>query len=66
MLHEKWRQGFVKVVCATIGEQSYGLFWRNGRVRTLVSAFGLGIDKGDVRFVLHYSVRPNCAKPSSV
>ncbi|KAF9652354.1 ATP-dependent DNA helicase [Thelephora ganbajun] len=38
MLHEKWRQGSVKVVCATI-------------------AFGLGIDKSDVRFVLHHSVR---------
>ncbi|KAH9983807.1 P-loop containing nucleoside triphosphate hydrolase protein [Russula compacta] len=38
-LHESWRSGKVKVMCATI-------------------AFGLGIDKKDVRFVLHHSVRP--------
>jgi len=36
-LHELWRSGEVKVMCATI-------------------AFGLGIDKKDVRFVLHHSV----------
>ncbi|KAI0366052.1 ATP-dependent DNA helicase [Pilatotrama ljubarskyi] len=36
-LHKDWREGKIKVVCATI-------------------AFGLGIDKGDVRFVLHHTV----------
>ncbi|KNZ74262.1 ATP-dependent DNA helicase Q-like 2 [Termitomyces sp. J132] len=41
-LHLAWRNGTVKVVCATIGE--------------LDISFGLGIDKADVRFVLHHSI----------
>lgn len=52
-LHEAWRHGIIKVVCATIGSWccAIGVF-------SLISflAFGMGIDKGDVRFVLHHSV----------
>ena len=59
-LHEKWRQGSVKVVCATIGEWCSRQF--KGTCQTLPLAFGLGIDKGDVRFVLHHSVRLKCGK----
>lgn len=62
-LHKAWRSGTVKVVCATIGERP--LFWAKYRLErlTISIAFGLGIDKADVRFVLHHSV---CAFPRFV
>jgi ATP-dependent DNA helicase Q1 len=54
-LHEAWRHGIIKVVCATIGSWCCVI-----GVSFLISflAFGMGIDKGDVRFVLHHSVSP--------
>ncbi|KAF5390798.1 hypothetical protein D9757_004557 [Collybiopsis confluens] len=47
-LHKDWQKGVVKVVCATIG-------WYPFR-SSPIWAFGLGIDKGDVRFVIHHSI----------
>lgn len=52
-LHEAWREGKIKVVCATIGDY---IACKPQFVPHSSSAFGMGIDKGDVRFVLHHSV----------
>jgi ATP-dependent DNA helicase Q1 len=52
-LHEAWREGSIKVVCATIGDATS---CRLKFLPHLSLAFGMGIDKGDVRFVLHHSV----------
>lgn len=64
-LHGAWREGKIKVVCATIGEHTSCkvLF-----VLHSTSAFGMGIDKGDVRFVLHHSVSflPHHAVPAPI
>jgi len=63
-LHEAWREGKIKVVCATIGDD---IPFRLEVVFDSFTAFGMGIDKGDVRFVLHHSVslsRPSILAPT--
>ena len=69
-LHENWLMGKVKVVCATTGNAPlfpHLFLWRVVRqklTQSFCAAFGLGVNKANVRFVLHHSVRPIFSGPT--